>query len=388
MTLLTGRYREGDVVYDDAMVSVHRGHDQLLNRDVTIELLKPGLPDTAAEALREKARRMAVTELPNVAALYDQGEEDGRPFLVLEEMLGTRLTAIAPLGPEDLIALISAVSATLQAAERSQAAPPRLDGDSVRFAEGRTQIVDWGLPPAGAAAPDAMTALARLLALAATGAPTGKGGRPAPAPIMRVVNRALAGEYTSAVVLEDELRAAVKTAEQPTMELPRAQPTMVMPRESPPPPPPTVNRRRQVAPPLSRPVATVPPVVRPRRRMWPVGLGLLLLITLLAAAAWLRNAPITFSGVPPTTATSAGSTAQAAASAAPQGQPYVVATADGQRLNVRSGPGRNKPIVTAVTNGTVVRVVGGPVTADGFTWVHIQGNGIDGWAVQGALRRQ
>jgi hypothetical protein len=364
-------------------VSVHRGHDQLLNRGVTIELLKPGLPDTASEALREKARRMAVTELPNVAALYDQGEEDGRPFLVLEEMLGTRLTASAPLGPDDLVALISAVSATLQAAGRSQTLPPRLDGDAVRFAEGRTQIVDWGLPPAGAGAPDAMAALAQLLALAATGAPTGKGGRPAPAPIMRVVNRALTGEYTSPVVLEDELRAAVKTAEQPTMEMPRAQPTMVLPpRESAPPPPPPVNRRRQVAPPLSAPAATVLPAVRPRRRMWPVGLGLLLLITLLAAA-WLRNTPITFTGGPPT---NAGSTAPAAASAAPQGQPYVVATRDGQRLNVRSGPGRDKPVVTVVTNGTVVRVVGGPVAGDGFTWVHIQANGIDGWVVQGALQ--
>jgi hypothetical protein len=227
-----------------------------------------------------------------------------------------------------------------------------------------------------------------LLALAATGAPTGKGGRPAPAPLMRVVNRALAGEYTSPVVMEDELRAAVKTAEQPTMEMPRVQPTMVLPRESPPPPPPAVNRRRQVAPPLSAPAATVLPAVRPRRRMWPVGLGLLLLITLLAAAAWLRNAPITFSGVPPAATTSAGSTAQAAASAAPQGQSYVVATTDGQRLNVRSRPGRNKPIVTAVTNGTVVRVVGGPVTADGLTWVHIQATSIDGWVSRAALRPQ
>jgi hypothetical protein len=204
---------------------------------------------------------------------------------------------------------------------------------------------------------------------------------------MRVVNRALAGEYTSPVVMEDELHAAIKTAEQPTMALPRAQPTIVLPPESAAQAA-TANQRRHIAPPLPPRARSVPRTARPRRRMWPVGLGLLLLISLLAGAAWLRNSPITSTGVPPATATSAGGTAQVAGSAASGGKPYVVATRDGQRLNIRNGPGRDKTVVGVVTNGTTVRVVEGPVAGDGFTWVHIQANGIDGWVVQGALRPQ
>ncbi len=386
MTLLSERYRVDDAVYGDAAISVHRGHDQVLNRGVTIEVLKPGPVDASiAAALRDKARRMAVTELPNVAALYDQGEENGRPYLVFEELQGAPLAEIAPLAPDEVVTLVAALNATLRAAKNAQAPLPHLDGSSVRFVDSRTQIVDWGIAPDSGPSADDPATVGQLLALAATGSPTGEGGRPAPAPIMRIINRAQTGQYASTLVLEDELRAATSTADDPTIAIPRARPTMVLPREEKRParaPGPAKAAQR-----LTRVPAETARGARSPRWLLPVGAGLLLLLGLLAGARWLRNTSMTSTQAAATPAATVGA-AQPTTGAPAQGKPYVVATRDGQRLNVRNGPGTRNPVVGVVTNGTVVRVIEGPVAGGGFNWVHIRGGGVDGWAVLEALRQQ
>src|SRR3712207_6439076 len=146
MIILSGRYLVGELVYGDPAVAVHRGHDQVLDRAVTIELLQPGAGAEVATALRDKARRMALVELPHVAALYDQGDEEGRPYLVLEELLGEALADVAPLPSAGAASLVSSLATTLAAAHERRAPVPRVDRGSVRVVDDdRIQIIDWGV---------------------------------------------------------------------------------------------------------------------------------------------------------------------------------------------------------------------------------------------------
>lgn len=390
MNLLSERYRVGDAIYQDAAVTVHAGHDQLLNRPVTIELLKPGLPNEAALAagLMEKARRLALTELPNVAGLYDQSEQDGRPFLVFEELHGKALRELAPLAPADIVHVVTAAGATLRAAQRAQIEAPPLDGTTVRYGDGRTQIVTWGIRRGVAPQPpEDVRTLAPLLALAATGSPAASGGQPAPAPMMRVVTRALRGEYPNTSVLEDELRFAESSAEDPTMVVPKARPTITLPRAAAGPRQ-GWGQGRRTAPVQPPQIIPGPAPISRRRWLLPALGGAVLLLGLLAALPYLRSIGSSAAAPAGPTASTTTTTALAAGTAAPAGQPYIVATRDGQRLNVRSGPGQNNPVVGTLANGTVVRVLSPPQASGNFNWVQIEAGNVAGWCVFEALKKQ
>lgn len=66
------------------------------------------------------------------------------------------------------------------------------------------------------------------------------------------------------------------------------------------------------------------------------------------------------------------------------GQATVQTTA-GDVLNIRSGPGRSFSRLGTVNNGTVVTLLEGPTSADGFIWWRIQlPGGTEGWVVESA----
>ena len=80
---------------------VYAAHDDALQREVAIKLLRPDLGRSSAALLRE-ARAAARVTHPNVCTIYEVGEHEGTPFLVMElldgETVAARL-ARGPLGP-------------------------------------------------------------------------------------------------------------------------------------------------------------------------------------------------------------------------------------------------------------------------------------------------
>jgi tetratricopeptide (TPR) repeat protein/uncharacterized protein YgiM (DUF1202 family) len=61
----------------------------------------------------------------------------------------------------------------------------------------------------------------------------------------------------------------------------------------------------------------------------------------------------------------------------------VVYTTEGDRLNVRSGPGRSFEIVTKLERDSAVTLIEGPRRADGLAWWRVQtADGVEGWAVE------
>ncbi len=73
-----------------------------------------------------------------------------------------------------------------------------------------------------------------------------------------------------------------------------------------------------------------------------------------------------------------------AADPAAQGFPIgtIVASSDGDAVNVRSAPGTDNAIITQITSGDIARVTGGTRNADTYTWVQVEAGTGSGWAVK------
>ncbi len=113
-----GRYEVGDRLGEGARKVVYRGTDSRLGRDVAVALIKTdGLDAHGRARVQREARAMArLGDHPNVVAVLDAGEEDGRPFIVSQLLTGGSLEdrlAAADRGLE----LVDAVRIGRQVAE-------------------------------------------------------------------------------------------------------------------------------------------------------------------------------------------------------------------------------------------------------------------------------
>jgi serine/threonine-protein kinase len=87
-----GRYLILGELGQGAMGTVYRGRDETLDRDVAVKVMSRGAADADARArfLRE-ARAAAKLQHPNIVVIYELGEHEGAPFMVLELLEGTDL---------------------------------------------------------------------------------------------------------------------------------------------------------------------------------------------------------------------------------------------------------------------------------------------------------
>ncbi|CAN5278121.1 hypothetical protein BH20ACT8_BH20ACT8_00440 [soil metagenome] len=122
MTTFAGRYRLEELLGTGGMSRVHAAHDELLDRRVAVKLLRGELasdPIVRQRMLRE-ARAAASLSHPNAVGVFDVGEDDGTPFLVMEYVDGRTLTDLlrerGPLPVAEAVAIADAVLAALQAA--------------------------------------------------------------------------------------------------------------------------------------------------------------------------------------------------------------------------------------------------------------------------------
>lgn len=102
--LVAGRYRLGPVIGRGAMGVVYRAHDERLGRDVAVKFLRRDL--AAHESVRDRFEReaMAAARLlhPNVVTVFDSGEEDGEPHIVMECLPGRTVADELREGPQSV----------------------------------------------------------------------------------------------------------------------------------------------------------------------------------------------------------------------------------------------------------------------------------------------
>lgn len=150
--LLDGRYRVGEPIARGGMATVHRGHDERLDRPVALKIMHPHLaddPEFRARFSRE-ARSVARLSHPHVVSVFDQGEDSGRVYLAMELIEGPTLrqvlTAEGPLPLREALRISIAVVQALRAAHRSGIVHRDIKPENILIAEdGRVTVADFGL---------------------------------------------------------------------------------------------------------------------------------------------------------------------------------------------------------------------------------------------------
>ena len=95
-----GRYEILAPLGAGGMGEVYRAHDERLDRDVAIKVLPEEVaedPDRLARFERE-ARAAAALNHPNILAVHELGEHEGRPFIVTELLEGENLRRVIDSG--------------------------------------------------------------------------------------------------------------------------------------------------------------------------------------------------------------------------------------------------------------------------------------------------
>src|SRR3954447_14039823 len=179
-TVIAGRYRLVDLLGRGGMSEVWSAEDQELGRKVAIKLLAPN-----ADTLRFEREARAVASLghPNITQLYDYGEENGRPFMVLEYLGGgtleDRLRSRKPLPDDETLGIATGVAAGLAQAHARGVVHRDLKPANVLFDdERRPKIADFGIARM-AAGEGTLTEAGTVLGTAAYISPEQAMGEPA-----------------------------------------------------------------------------------------------------------------------------------------------------------------------------------------------------------------
>lgn len=178
------RYRLGDVVGRGGMGEVRVATDVRLNREVAIKLLRADLADIdeVRRRFEAEARSAAALAHPNVVAVFDAGEEDGTPYIVMERLPGSTLADVLAKGrmraPEVLdlaVAMLGALAAAHTAGIVHRDVKP---GNVLRAADGTWKVADFGIAKINEAAGD-LTATGVLIGTPSYVSPERLDGDPA-----------------------------------------------------------------------------------------------------------------------------------------------------------------------------------------------------------------
>src|SRR3954465_10499191 len=87
-TVIAGRYELEQLLGRGGMSEVYRAQDRELGRKVALKLLAR---DADTARFEREARAVASLGHPNITQLYDYGQDEGRPYMVLELVPGGTL---------------------------------------------------------------------------------------------------------------------------------------------------------------------------------------------------------------------------------------------------------------------------------------------------------
>ncbi|WP_168582867.1 protein kinase domain-containing protein [Gephyromycinifex aptenodytis] len=154
------RYTLGDRIAVGGMSEVWQATDQVLGRLVAIKLLSPALAQQPGfeQRFREEARNTAALSHPNIATVYDYGENDGASWLVMELVHGKPLSAIiadeGPQSPERTSAIIGQAALALHAAHEAGVVHRDVKPANIIVRpDGTVKLTDFGISRATDAVP-------------------------------------------------------------------------------------------------------------------------------------------------------------------------------------------------------------------------------------------
>ncbi len=172
-----GPYRILELIGSGGMGEVYRAFDTRLEREVALKLvsdsylasdLNAGSPSPVAgtphtrghlshERFLREARAAATLSHPNICAIFDTGEQDGRPYLVMELLRGETLKQYLvksglerPLSPDEVVAFSQQAASALSVAHAAgivhrDIKPANLFVSQAAHGRKQIKILDFGL---------------------------------------------------------------------------------------------------------------------------------------------------------------------------------------------------------------------------------------------------
>ena len=119
--LADGRYTVGQMIGTGGMADVYLGLDTRLNREVAIKVLRRDLAKDPAFVARFRKEALAAGGLnhPGIVAVYDSGEENNSPYIVMELVSGQTLRQKLQAGQLPLSTSLEIIKGILQALDYS-----------------------------------------------------------------------------------------------------------------------------------------------------------------------------------------------------------------------------------------------------------------------------
>lgn len=153
-TTIADRYELAEPLGHGGMADVWAARDLRLRRDVAVKFLGPGVATRADGKARFEAEARSAASLnhPNIVTVYDSGEHDGSPFLVMERLPGRTLAdeiAEGPLDPERALSVACDVLAALEAAHGAGIVHRDIKPANVLLCpDGTAKVADFGIAKA------------------------------------------------------------------------------------------------------------------------------------------------------------------------------------------------------------------------------------------------
>jgi eukaryotic-like serine/threonine-protein kinase len=151
-TLLNARFRLEEQIGSGGMSTVYRAYDTTLERWVAIKLMHRDISDDPdqLERFRREARAVARLNHPHVVTVIDFGEDDGRPYIVLEfvegETLKQRIRRCGRLPVGEAVAYAIEVGRALSAAHTQRLVHRDVKPQNVLIdQDGRAKVTDFGI---------------------------------------------------------------------------------------------------------------------------------------------------------------------------------------------------------------------------------------------------
>ena len=153
-TMVGSRYKLIRRIGAGGMADVWCADDEMLNRRVALKFLleRYASDEQFVERFRREAAAAAGLQHPNIVSVYDRGEHEGRPFIVMEYIEGASLKELIERGLTggEAIEIVRQVLAGARFAHSKGIIHRDLKPQNVLIdREGRARVADFGIARAG-----------------------------------------------------------------------------------------------------------------------------------------------------------------------------------------------------------------------------------------------
>jgi eukaryotic-like serine/threonine-protein kinase len=145
--LLTNRYQILSELGHGGMGTVYLACDTYLEREVAVKILnRQAIGTTGRGLLLKEARAAARLSHPNVVMVFDVGEQDKLPFVVMEYVEGQTLAQARPTRMDEVLRLARQLCAALQHAHSKNLVHRDVKPHNILVTpEGVAKLMDFGL---------------------------------------------------------------------------------------------------------------------------------------------------------------------------------------------------------------------------------------------------